>query len=1479
MKKMSKRKTFLLSTTILLYLTGAGFVHAANESTVDQIATQEATGDSSTTTTTSPIRQGNTDPVTGDDVWKYLNLGRMVKSDGSYEQIGENSLVLGGSNNIAINKNDIVIGGTNSQNIASENGVIIGGIQNTTVGENSTAVGGKTNTAYGSKTTTIGGSENNILGEFGTNVGGNKNYVDSEATLGSNVGGYNNCVFGQYSTSVGGTGAHVYDSYNTVVGGSVNSTLSGKYSTAVGGAGNKLGADFSVSIGGQNNQSSAVSKFSVVIGGKNLETTYNDYTTVVGGDTNRSYQKFGTVVGGYFNHVFAQANTSDTDTSGYSTIVGGNSNNINPLFESGFSNATVIGGKNTYVGSSNSVSIGGVSNTILANADGSTVIGTNNHVADNAQNSVIIGKQNYSAIANGVAIGNEATVSEAGTVSFGHASGDATYYYGTLNDKQKTSLTTELNEIHTAGETNYDGLKAKLTEYGYSTTSDAIKTAIEKDGYDSWAANTVNTIQVKHTTYDTDGYNRLVNIADGIGDHDAATLGQVKQLTASPLHVYTDGDDHSFFIFDDENSTSTGSGNIGIGNAITAKNYSTVLGSNSTATNYSTALGTNATANNYSLSLGSHTTATGKNSVSIGYDSYTTSDNTVSFGHTSTDTFNGTAYGSNLYRRLTNVANGTSAHDVATVGQLTDYRVGTGLKLSSDGTGDNGQSLKTINLDLDTSISLNSSSKKAASGWAVFNAFNQGRKTAWSSDKGYYYDEATFGKGSFAFGGEFNVVSGNYSVNVSGRSNTVSGYESGILSGESNTASGRTSGVLGGYSNTADGSWSTIIGGGKNATSGRNTVAGGGQNNTAGGASSVAIGGSGNTASGTGALLQFDCATVIGGNDNFIYGKYSSGFGGTRNSTYGQGSVTSGGISNMAFAENSASFGGNNGKIFGYRSTGVGGGSTSTSANYGVSLGNQSVVMNENGVALGYQSTQSETGTISFGHDKGDVSGFKYSWKTYSDGSTDYTSMPDVTTTTYTNSYYNRLVKIADGINDHDATTLGQVKKLVSDSVSEAAYTAGSDIIISDDHTISVSKAGKIASGDTGLVTGDTVYSVTSKLAQNITEQETAISSMNSKFSSMTTSIENIRKNVTDINNTVASTIADLSGTMGSFVSKDLTNISDDGRLVLKDLIKAELKNQTAQSVSNTSASTQELAMSLSPVVTKSIAEPLAVTEATPNLDALTEKLDTKADLSYVDDALSKKADKATVDAISAKVDTNTKNIAANTEAIKTNTENIKNLQETKADKDGSNIDVASWSEKLGTGTVSKDDKGLVTGNTVFSALEGKADLDYVNSGFTGLSNQMQLMNQNLTKDINNGVAAASALAALKPLDYDSSDKFNFAVGYGHYKNANSTALGAFYYANADTMFNFGATIGNGTPALNAGLSFKLGKGSSYAGVSKADLVKDNMSLHQEVAQQTQTIMDQQEQLDKQSQKIENQDKKIDELEKLIKTLINNQGR
>ena len=91
---------------------------------------------------------------------------------------------------------------------------------------------------------------------------------------------------------------------------------------------------------------------------------------------------------------------------------------------------------------------------------------------------------------------------------------------------------------------------------------------------------------------------------------------------------------------------------------------------------------------------------------------------------------------------------------------------------------------------------------------------------------------------------------------------------------------------------------------------------------------------------------------------------------------------------------------------------------------------------------------------------------------------------------------------------------------------------------------------------------------------------------------------------------------------------------------------------------------------------------------------------------------------------------------------------------------------------------------------------------------------------------VNRVGAGAAALAALHPLDFDPDDKWDFAAGYGNYKDAHAVSVGAFYRPNEDTMFSVGGSFGGGENMVNAGVSVKLGQGN-HVSTSRVALAKE----------------------------------------------------
>lgn len=138
----------------------------------------------------------------------------------------------------------------------------------------------------------------------------------------------------------------------------------------------------------------------------------------------------------------------------------------------------------------------------------------------------------------------------------------------------------------------------------------------------------------------------------------------------------------------------------------------------------------------------------------------------------------------------------------------------------------------------------------------------------------------------------------------------------------------------------------------------------------------------------------------------------------------------------------------------------------------------------------------------------------------------------------------------------------------------------------------------------------------------------------------------------------------------------------------------------------------------------------------------------------------------------------------------------------------------------------SKVDNGFTTINNTLTATNERVgqnsqailnNTDRINNHETRITDlERNTVGQisNVMQEVAKAGASNAALSALHYLGYNSDDKLTFAVGYGHYKNANDVALGMFYAPTEHVMFSLGATLAN--KMINAGVSFRLGKGSEY---------------------------------------------------------------
>lgn len=183
----------------------------------------------------------------------------------------------------------------------------------------------------------------------------------------------------------------------------------------------------------------------------------------------------------------------------------------------------------------------------------------------------------------------------------------------------------------------------------------------------------------------------------------------------------------------------------------------------------------------------------------------------------------------------------------------------------------------------------------------------------------------------------------------------------------------------------------------------------------------------------------------------------------------------------------------------------------------------------------------------------------------------------------------------------------------------------------------------------------------------------------------------------------------------------------------------------------------------------------------------------------------------------------NTQNIAGNKSAIATNTKAIDDLSKISDNHNKALVNhenriqiLENTDKSLKTDLANTQNQVNINANDI-ADLKGKISADT-----TAIKNELNNKINATQQRINKLGASSAALSGLHPLDFNRNDKASYAVSYGHYRNANAVALGAFYRPNERTMYGVGVTLG-GETQLTLNAAFKVGKGSDYLAEAKTE--------------------------------------------------------
>ena len=920
---------------------------------------------------------------------------------------------------------------------------------------------------------------------------------------------------------------------------------------------------------------------------------------------------------------------------------------------------------------------------------------------------------------------------------------------------------------------------------------------------------------------------------------------------------------------------------------------SVALGDDSQADGYaSAALGRSSWAKgDDSVALGYYSTAAGKDSIALGYGSVASEDNTVSVGHVATDLMGSgnNAYGSNLYRRIVNVADGTADHDAATVGQTkaalgailgSDFSVELddegkwSVKNGSGGTDEwtisdaiaelttAGGGVDWNNLSPDAQGVIQAQAKAAVK--VVAASDSPVRVTGADGT----YTVNVVADGQVASGNTGLVTGGTVYTALNAVSNSISAVNEYFSINPTNSRKNQTevttsAKALGKHSlaigdgATASGAWSTAVGGGATASGGWSTAVGDGA--TASGAWSTAFG--------FDAKATADRTLALG---------------------YGAEAIV-----------DSAQAIGRNARAFGSGSVAVG--ESSSYGNYSVSLGNHSQThdASEYQTALGYMSNAREDYSVALG--------------AYSEASDPFTVSVggigvwvdlDGDGTYEAEDLYRRIVNVANGRDDHDAATVGQLKTEVrleedgnytlatntaalniaaldaklyaalstasgidvakwSETLGTGTVTSGNKGLVTggvvydaiqriDAVDASAAKAdasnvgsyaaqwgqalgtGAVQSGDGKLVTGDTVHTAINSAVANKLDND--LSSLSGTGQSVVASIAQSAVTVGDGNHTNVTVVTDASGNKTYQV-----NVKTDGEVVAGDtgIVTGGTVYEAIQSVKSETQAGLDNKLDKSTFDSYKTTNDQAVTNAT----------------NIANDA-STKADAATTVANNALAE------AGKHTSVSSSNQSVTIVESTNA-QGGKNYDLSVSFDSLGSVSSGQGDKQIVmngdegtlkVGDTLTLDSTGKitgvaageisaTSKDAVNGSQLYETQQMIGQNASNIQTLSNQVnktydkvqrvgAGAAALAALRPQDFSPEHPISGAVGLGHYDGKQAIAVGMYYRPTENFTVGFGASAaGSNDYMMNAGISYRFGGSGSQLRLSQSDINRKVVDL------------------------------------------------
>lgn len=383
-----------------------------------------------------------------------------------------------------------------------------------------------------------------------------------------------------------------------------------------------------------------------------------------------------------------------------------------------------------------------------------------------------------------------------------------------------------------------------------------------------------------------------------------------------------------------------------------------------------------------------------------------------------------------------------------------------------------------------------------------------------------------------------------------------------------------------------------------------------------------------------------------------------------------------------------------------------------------------------------------------------------------------------------------KITNVSKGIKDTDAVNVKQLKD----------YVAANGSV--DTNTITT-----VTNGDNATVTGITDASGNKEFKVAVNKDLTDMNSARFVSGDNETKVDGTEITFKSDKDQVHTEVQ--AGSIGVSTEKNRTVIYEDG-VIIGNTAETELSTSDSSGLSVTNADGKKVEFKLNNVSVgdnqiHDVATGIADTDAV-NVKQLKEYMSTN--------------DKDTITTVKA---------GNNIEVTANGHDYTVSLNKDVVDK----IDNATAGVKANADAI-KSNTDAIKANTADIA-DNKAQIDNLVNQIGNNDTKINNMISNTRHEARRGIASASALAALHPLDYNPDHKVDVMGGVGHYRGKTAVALGAAYRPNENLMFTVGTAINGKDSSVNAGVSYKVGaKDSTYK--SQASLAKDVEDLKQIVA-------------------------------------------